>query len=592
MVTKLKAMKKLFTFIASFFMIFSGLATERLISGKVTNGGSPMPNVRIQVVNQGVASNSNTDGRYKIVASTGDMLFYNADGMEPLQIRVEDVTRTLNVVMFPRVEKLENVTVTRNRRNSQKELEMDYPYNPNIIKTAFGYLNKEKTSYSLRIMDADEFLPGEYNFENVLRGRFAGVRVSTGMGFGGGNTVGGARAVFLRSGWPAVFDIDGQVFTDFPDFIDVQNIDRIAIIPSAVGTVRYGNLAKGGVVVINTKTGTTIPKDKNGLYLDRMRLRNNQYNGTALTEEKVMKNAPTYLKELQGSSSFKVAKASFEENSKKYSSSPYFLLDSYQYFYEKWNQKDYADTIIKNSYGLFQNNAVLLKALAYMYESHERYNLAHEAFRSAFILRPQYRQSYLDLAKSNRNLNNMKRAAVLYARYFYLLDEGLMETDTSSFSRIINREFNNLLTLEKTDMIKSPANMKIEVEDEDFDSTRLMLEWNDSEAEFELQFVNPDNQYYTWKHTLQENAKTISQEKDFGYSCAEYLIDDSFSGNWKVNVKYLGNKSLTPTYLKAIVYHNYGSKLQRKEVKVFKLGTKNVNQALFRINKGASLSLN
>lgn len=592
MITKLKAMKKHFTFIASFFMIFSGFATERLISGKVTNGGNPMPNVQIQVVNQGVASNSNTDGSYKIVASTGDMLFYNADGMEPLQIRVEDVTKTLNVVMFPRVEKLENVTVTRNRRNSQKELEMDYPYNPNIIKTAFGYLNKEKTSYSLRMMDADDFLPGEYNFENVLRGRFAGVRVSTGMGFGGGNTVGGARAVFLRSGWPAVFDIDGQVFTDFPDFIDVQNIDRIAIIPSAVGTVRYGNLAKGGVVVINTKTGTTIPKDKNGLYLDRMRLRNNTYDGTALTKEKVMNNAPTYLKELQGSSTFEAGKASFEEHSKKYSSSPYFVLDSYQYFYEKWNQKDYADTIIKNGYGLFRDNAVLLKALAYMYESQERYDLAHEAFRNAFILRPQYRQSYLDLAKSNRNLNNTKRAAVLYARYFYLLDEGLMETDTSSFSRIINREFNNLLTLEKTDMIKSPVNMKMEMDDEDFDNTRLMLEWNDSEAEFELQFVNPDNQYYTWKHSLQENAKTIGQEKDFGYSCAEYLIDNSLSGNWKVNVKYLGNKSLTPTYLKAIVYHNYGSKLQRKEVKVFKLGTKNVNQALFRINKGASISLN
>ncbi|PWL39074.1 hypothetical protein DKG77_12695 [Flagellimonas aquimarina] len=585
-------MKKHYSFIASFFMIFSGFATERLISGKVTNGENPISNVKVQVVNQGISSSSNVDGAYQIVASAGDMLFYNAEGMEPLQIRVEDVTRVLNVVMFPKVEKLENVTVTRNRRSSQKELEMDYHYNPNIIRTAFGYLDKTKTSYSVRMMDADDFLPGEYNFENVLRGRFAGVRVSRGIGFGGGNTVGSTRAVFLRSGWPAVFDIDGQVFTDFPDFIDVQNIDRIAIIPSAIGTVRYGNLAKGGVVIINTKTGTIIPKDKNGLYLDRMRLRNNNYDGNALSKERVMKNAPAYLKELQESRSFEDAKASFEMHSKRYSSSPYFLLDSYQYFYEKWKQKDYADDIVKKGYGLFKENAVLLKALAYMYESHERYDMAHKAFRRAFILRPQYRQSYLDLAKSNRNLQNTKRAAVLYARYFYLLDEGIMEADTSSFSRIISREFNNLLSLEKTDMIKSPANMKMELEEEDFDSTRLMLEWNDSEAEFELQFVNPDNQYYTWKHSLKENANTIRQEKDFGYSCAEYLIDDSFSGNWKVNIKYLGNKSLTPTYLKAIVYHDYGSKSQRKEVKVFKLGTKNVNQALFRINQGSSISLN
>ncbi|TXN35889.1 hypothetical protein FVB32_15085 [Flagellimonas hymeniacidonis] len=579
-------MKKNFTFIASILMIFSGFAKERMIKGKVTNGETPMANVRIQVVNQGITSSSNTDGNYNIVASTGDMLFYNADGMEPLQIRVEDVTKTLNVVMFPRVEKLENVTVTRNKRNGQKELEMDYPYNPNIIKTAFGFLDKTRTSYSVRMLMAEEFLPGEYNLANVLRGRFAGVRVSSGRGFGLGNAAGSARAVFFRSNWPAVFDIDGQVFTDFPDFIDVQNIDRIAVIPSAIGTVRYGNLAKGGVVVINTKTGTMIPKDKNGLYLDRMRLRNNKYDGTALTPEKVMKNAPTYLQELKDSNSFENAKESFETHSKKYTSSPYFLLDSYQYFYEKWNQEKYADDIIEKGYGLIKNNAVLLKALAYIYESQGRYDMAHGAFREAFILRPQYRQSYLDLANSNRNLSNAKRAAVLYARYFHLVDEGLMQMDSSNFSKIINREFNNLVALEKTGMTS------IEKDGEDFNNTRLKLEWNDSEAEFELQFVNPDNQYYTWKHSLKENADTIGKEKDFGFSCAEYLIDDSFSGHWRVNVKYLGNKSLTPTYLKAVVYHNYGSKSQRKEVKVFKLGTKNVNQALFHINKAASTPLN
>ncbi|WP_420601389.1 hypothetical protein [Flagellimonas sp.] len=582
-------MKSNLIFIASFLMIFSGFAKERLIKGKVTNGETPMANVRIQVVNQGVTSSSNTDGSYNIVASTGDMLFYNADGMEPLQIRVEDVTKTLNVVMFPRVEKLENVTVTRNKRNGQKELEMDYPYNPNIIKTAFGFLDKTRTSYSVRMLLADDFLPGEYNLENIIRGRFAGVRVSAGSGFGRGNTI-GTRAVFFRSNWPVVFDIDGQVFTDFPDFIDVQNIDRIAVIPSAVGTVRYGNLAKGGVMIINTKTGTRIPKDKNGLYLDRMRLRNNHYDGTALASGEVMKNAPIYLQELEGSNSFENAKKLFETHSKKYASSPYFLLDSYQYFYEKWNQKEYANEIIENGYGLFQNNAVLLKALAYIYESQGRYDMAHEAFREAFMLRPQYRQSYLDLANSNRNLKNSKRAAVLYARYFHLVDKGLMQMDSSNFSKIINREFSNLVALEKTGMTNTTSS--ISVDEDDFNNTRLKLEWNDGEAEFELQFVNPENQYYTWKHSLKENADSIRREKDFGYSCVEYLIDDSFSGHWRVNIKYLGNKSLTPTYLKAVVYHNYGSKSQRKEVKVFKLGTKNVNQTLFHISKRASTPLN
>jgi hypothetical protein len=54
-------------------------------------------------------------------------------------------------------------------------------------------------------------------------------------------------------------------------------------------------------------------------------------------------------------------------------------------------------------------------------------------------------------------------------------------------------------------------------------------------------------------------------------------------GIWQVNVTYLGNKSLTPSYLKATLYHNYGTRAQRKEVKVFKMSLKNANQELFKI---------
>jgi hypothetical protein len=83
---------------------------------------------------------------------------------------------------------------------------------------------------------------------------------------------------------------------------------------------------------------------------------------------------------------------------------------------------------------------------------------------------------------------------------------------------------------------------------------------------------------------LKDNADRIKDEKKVGYAVTEYLIDDSLPGTWKVNLNYLGNKSLTPTYLKATVYHNYGSASQRMETKVFKLSTRDVNQELFSLN--------
>jgi hypothetical protein len=181
-------------------------------------------------------------------------------------------------------------------------------------------------------------------------------------------------------------------------------------------------------------------------------------------------------------------------------------------------------------------------------------------------------------------LKETKQAASIYARYEYLLNEGFMEVDTAGFGPIIYREFNNLLMLNKEAVVEGRKAKKLFVAEEEFEGTRLVFEWNDSEAEFELQFVNPGNQYHMWKHSLADNVEVIEREKEFGYNTTEYLMDGSLPGTWKINANYLGNKSLSPTYLKATVYHNYGSKAQRKEIKLFKLMLKNVNQELFELN--------
>ncbi|BFP42910.1 hypothetical protein FGF1_37550 [Flavobacteriaceae bacterium GF1] len=594
-------MKIFYTVLILSISVFICSAQERFIKGTITDGENLLPNANVQIVNSGVSTNTDEDGKYRILASPGDALFYNYPGMEPIQIRVEDVTKTLNVEMFPKVVKLKNVTVTQNRNNSQKELETQYATNPNILKTLFGYLDKTKVSYSVRIMDGNDILPGEYNLALVLQNRFAGIRVLNGLGMGSGTvgtpnatTVGfgaafganAGRSVLLRGG-RAIFDIDGQLFTDFPDFIDVQNIRRIGILSSSAGTVKYGTMARGGVIVINTKTGTVIPKDKNGRPWDTARLRNNFLREPVVSSSVALKNAPTYLRELESATTFEEAQAIFESNLDKYAGNPYFILDAYRFFYEKWNAQQFADAVVEGAMDSFVGNPVVLKALAYIYESQERFGLSHQVTKDVFILRPHYAQSYLELANSNRNLGKTAMAAKVYARYFYLLDEGFMETDTSTFSTIIKREFNNLLALEVDDRVVKSK--RVSMDGEEYKGTRLVFEWNDSEAEFDLQFVNPEGQYYTWKHSLEENPEIILREKELGYACSEYLIDGSIPGIWRANIKYQGNKSLTPTYLKATIYHNYGSKEQRKEVRVFKLNVKDTNQELFNVRTIGSI---
>ena len=70
---------------------------------------------------------------------------------------------------------------------------------------------------------------------------------------------------------------------------------------------------------------------------------------------------------------------------------------------------------------------------------------------------------------------------------------------------------------------------------------------------------------------MDEMPERIRSEKELGYAMADFLLDNELLGKWKINATYHGNKQVTPTYLKATIYRNYGSKLQSKEVKVFKL---------------------
>ena len=280
----------------------------------------------------------------------------------------------------------------------------------------------------------------------------------------------------------------------------------------------------------------------------------------------------------------------YQEELKVYKGSLFFILDAYEYFSNRWKNREFADGIIEENRAIFNENPLALKSLAYLYQAEGRNKEANELFKEIFILRPNYSQSYLDLANGYREIGEYQRAAAIFARYGYLLEQGFLRAG-GDLGIIMDREFNNLLALKGRELL-SNKDLKNIILDDEFDGTRIVFEWNDGEAEFELQFVNPEGNYFKWEHSLMANAERVKEEKLSGFSTEEYLIDDSIRGTWQVNATYFGNKSLTPTYLKATVYHNYGTASQRKETKVFKLSLRNVNQQLFTVSNAASVVSN
>jgi len=225
-------------------------------------------------------------------------------------------------------------------------------------------------------------------------------------------------------------------------------------------------------------------------------------------------------------------------------------------------------------------------------EAAGEFEKAKDMYEQIFIMRPSYAQSYRDLAESYREIGNYKKSANMYARHNYLADEGFLQRDSLGIFPIIERESENLLALEGDKVMDGGKTRNRSAKFTEFDGTRMLFEWNDSEAEFELQFVNPEKHYYKWKHTAEANAARIKDEKMQGYSCEEFLVDSSLPGTWSVNMNYRGNKKLEPTYLKVTTYYNFGKVSQRKEVNVYRLALRDVNHKLFDLNNSGVVAVN
>lgn len=96
--------------------------------------------------------------------------------------------------------------------------------------------------------------PAATSLIDVIAGKFPGIRVI------GDNVANANPKILIRGGSLsinnqayAIFDIDGSIQTDFPSYIDPQQVKSISILKSLAATNRYGGMARGGAIVIRLK---------------------------------------------------------------------------------------------------------------------------------------------------------------------------------------------------------------------------------------------------------------------------------------------------------------------------------------------------
>jgi tetratricopeptide (TPR) repeat protein len=574
-------MNKIITFL---FLVgcLQGFTQDKLnkISGIVTDMGYPLANVNISIKGTTEGIQTDKNGKYEIEARPRDVLVFSYVGMHDVLIIVEDVTKVLNIAMTPRVEELDEVVVEQKKNRGQQGLQLDYAANKNIVRTTFGFIDAENAGFAMNTVDGDNLNPGAIDILTALQGKIPSLSIESINSPGGGTE----RVAFIRgrssalNPRPAIYEIDGQIFTSTPTFLDIASIDRIATLPGLGATAKYGSQAAGGVIIINTKGSFVMREEGTNKPYDQAKLRNNKFDGkTALRKLKPV--VPKYLMEIGKTTTVEEALTVYESQKKLYGSSPYFFLEVAKTIKDKFGSQEKGDLVLEEMKARYAENAEALKALAYVYESEKRHTEALTMYKEIFKLRPRYAQSYRDLANMYVLNGEYKKALGLHARYHQLRK---MDSISLTFDGI-----DAILELESTNLIaRKGEELKIkkgDVSESDIGGTRVLFEWNNTEAEFDLQFVNPDNHFFVWSHTLENEAERIYDEKIKGYSCEHFLIDKSLLGQWKINIKYFGNKAYNPTYMKATVYYDYGTSKERSEVKAFSLSEKDVNFELLTL---------
>ncbi|WP_435625510.1 carboxypeptidase-like regulatory domain-containing protein [Flagellimonas sp.] len=575
----------LFSFVSLFLLSIVNpiIAQENLktISGRVTHLGEPLKEAKVAVLETGEITYTDAGGRYSIEARTKETLTYNYLGFKQIEIIVEDVTKILNVSMFREVEELDEVVVTEKKLTKQDELELRYREGAGVIKGAYGFVDKRTSALSMRIFEEEEILRS-FDLIDVIRKAAPAMRIQQdSLGrfilvlsprFGGGVS---------RGGIPVGFDIDGSLSYEIPFFLPVHQIKRIAVIRTPQFAA-YGRFATGGLVIINTKTGDFVKRAENGEAYDYAKLRNNIYTGDAEHYYTLNQDSSEYGNLLRNTQSREEALSIFDEKAKVFGTSPDFYFDTASFFLNELQDRETYVSLLKKTEKRFADNANVLKVVAYRYEELGDLDAANDLYIKIFKLRPSYGQSYRDLAYSFKKSGDEKMALELVSRYKKAIADFDILAGESAQS-----EIDSILTIEtkslaKTGKVRLKNELKKGLKNEIW-PIRLMVEWNNSDAEFDLQLVNPQGHYYTWSHTLEKNAEFIQEEKIRGFSSKQFYMGTTPPGQWQVNVKYYGNKSFDDTYLKVTAYTNYGSQIQTQNVQVYKLSTKNVNQELMKI---------
>ncbi len=551
---------------------------EGFVTGNITGIEGALGNVSIinKSSNQGTASSSN--GNYKIKGDDGDLFVYTFLGKKTINVRVNKANN-INVFMPDIEQNLNEVVITTKAADVEVE----------IVNVGNQIVDKKTLGYDIETISENDISELDTNLSGVVKGQFTNfelpndtydrVDISQFLGRGKNMTILlNQYGLVVMDGMPL-----GQSGSEFggiryaqDDIINPDMIESITYLKGLAATNKYGTLGRNGVLLITTKNATA---GKNHTQKEIVLGTTDMYTGNAEMMS-ILPNTP-YISALKASKSIDEAFDTYLVQREKYGSNASFFLDTYDYF-KVWNNEVVSNRVLSNIYEVAYDNDVVLKALYYKQQENGDYAAAVKTLERIVQLKPKYSQSYRNLALAYNYNGQFDEALKLYNN----IDKGISigNINTLGIDKTITNEAKNLIALHGDKLNIIGVNPKF-LKPIKYKS-RIIFEWNDLDAEFDLNIINPQNRFFTWSHTRAENSLRIAQQKEFGYGLEEFYLTSSDIGEWIFNMKYYGTtntKDKLPTYIKITVYKNFGSPNQTKKISVVRLEKTNVEETVSKL---------
>lgn len=548
---------------------------KQQIRGSISYDNQPIENVHIQVKESSQTTVSDSNGDYIIQADPGQTLVFSHLSFKKISILLEDTSDILNIEMSPKTEILEESIVKASRKKGQvleRALKSEKEFS-----TSRGQINPKTAGYAVGFVDGSEINNAYPNILLALEGKisnFSYDRVS-GQGYLRG------RDMSILNSYPAAWEVDGIFTKEPPISLDLSEIESVYALKSVAATNKYGQDGAGGVIVIKTKFRNYASQKKRNDLAARATNQNFYFDdAVAFSEEQLNSNA--YLQELVGINDKYEALSYYNKVLKKQLINYGQHLSVAQKFRSHFKDAKIAQSILLHLANDHQKNAEILKAIAYQHQTSKEKKRAIKLYEDVIRLRPKYAQSYRDLANAYLENEQFQKAWRLYMNYIFrgndVSGEGIGQIMYNEMEWLYFVRNNQTKIRERF----SPKNKSID----DFrNDIRIVVEWNTSEAEFDLEFVNPEKRAYVFEHSLEKNEALIIDEKTRGYTSKEFFIEDIGQGEWLMNLSYFGNKKPAPTYFKVSIFSNWGRHNQTQKISNFKFEQQRKKIQLLKINR-------